>query len=54
MNIQLLDYDKERQELLEGGFLEPAINEDLLTRELPVNFVVCTHRLWRFTFLEHR
>ncbi|BBM97058.1 hypothetical protein MPTK1_1g02700 [Marchantia polymorpha subsp. ruderalis] len=41
VNIQLLDYDKERQELLEGGFLEPAINEDLLTRELPVNFVVC-------------
>lgn len=35
MNIQLLEYERE---LLDGGAVEQPVEEDLLTRELPVHF----------------
>ncbi|KAL2649598.1 hypothetical protein R1flu_017726 [Riccia fluitans] len=39
--IQLLEFDTKRQELLESGFSESTIDDDLLTRELPVYFLGC-------------
>lgn len=37
----MIEYDKERQEHLEPGFLEPIVDDDLLTREIPVEINVC-------------
>jgi len=36
----MIEYDKERQEHLEPGFLEPAVDDNLLTREIPVEIKV--------------
>lgn len=36
----MIEYDKERQEHLEPGFLEPIVDDDLLTREIPVEIKV--------------
>ncbi|XP_024373820.1 uncharacterized protein [Physcomitrium patens] len=41
VTIQMIEYDKERQEHLEPGFLEPTVDDDLLTREIPVEIKVC-------------
>ncbi|KAG0580510.1 hypothetical protein KC19_4G178800 [Ceratodon purpureus] len=41
VTIQMIEYDKERQEHLEPGFLEPIVDDDLLTREIPVEINVC-------------
>ncbi|CAM6083476.1 unnamed protein product [Calypogeia fissa] len=41
VNIQLLDYEREQQQLLDGGALEQPVEDDLLTRELPVHFKAC-------------
>jgi len=40
VTIQLIEYDKERQEHLEPGFLEPTVDDNLLTREIPVEIKV--------------
>lgn len=40
VTIQMIEYDKERQEHLEPGFLEPIVDDDLLTREIPVEINV--------------
>lgn len=37
----MIEYDKERQEHLEPGSFEPAVDEDLSTREIPVEIKVC-------------
>ena len=40
VTIQMIEYDKERQEYLEPGFLEPLVDDDLLIREIPVEIKV--------------
>ncbi|XP_024391254.1 uncharacterized protein [Physcomitrium patens] len=41
VTIQMIEYDKEHQEHLEPGFLEPTVDDDLLTREIPVEIKIC-------------
>lgn len=42
----MIEYDKERQEHLEPGFLEPTVDDNLLTREIPVEIKVCVDLLF--------
>lgn len=55
VTIQMIEYDKERQEHLEPGFLEPTVDDNLLTREIPVAIkvwiLVLLDLFWHFSVL---
>jgi hypothetical protein len=48
VSIQLLEFDRDHQQLLDGGPPEHSVDDDLLTRELPVHFKVRSYLGSRF------
>lgn len=44
----MIEYDKERQEHLEPGLFEPTADDNLLTREIPVEIKVCLFVLFSY------
>lgn len=44
----MIEYDKERQEHLEPGLFEPTADDNLLTREIPVEIKVCIFVLFSY------